>query len=116
MHLGLSGSSSRTEHGHNARQGFLDHASFLTISSHLPGHLKDPVSFLYLSGWRVSEMRRWEWRDVDLAGKVINLRPEISKNKKGRVLPLHGELMAIIQRAHTNRRIECNAVFHNDGA
>lgn len=80
----------------NARQGFLDHPSFLTISSHLPDYLKDPVTFLYLSGWRVSEMRALEWRDVDLSGKVIRLRPEISKNKKGRVLPLQDELLGII--------------------
>jgi hypothetical protein len=35
----------------NARQGFLDHASFLAISPYLPDYLKDPVTFLYLSGW-----------------------------------------------------------------
>jgi integrase len=100
----------------NARQGFLDHASFIKISSHLPNHLKDPVWFLYLSGWRVSEMRALEWRDVDLPGKVLRLRPEISKNKKGRVLPLNGELLGIIENAQASRRLDCNAVFHNDGA
>ena len=99
----------------NARQGFLDHASFVAVSSHLPNHLKDPVSFLYLSGWRVSEMRALEWRDVDLAGKVVRLRPEISKNKLGRILPLQGELLDIIERASTSRRLDCHAVFHNDG-
>jgi hypothetical protein len=26
-------------------------------------------------------MRALEWRDVDIPGKVIRLRPEISKNK-----------------------------------
>ena len=36
-------------------------------------------------------MRALEWRDVDLAGKVVRLRPEISKNKDGRLLPLQGE-------------------------
>jgi integrase len=36
---------------------------------HLPAHLKDPVTFLYHSGWRTSEMRKLEWRDVELAGK-----------------------------------------------
>jgi integrase len=42
----------------------------------LPAYLRDPISFLYFSGWRVSEMRQLEWRDVDLAGKVVRLRPE----------------------------------------
>ena len=62
----------------NARQGFLDHASFLTLRTHLPNYLQDPVTFLYLSGWRVNEMKALEWRDVVAAGMVVRLRPEIS--------------------------------------
>ena len=81
----------------NARQGFLDHGSFLALREALSDYLKDPVTFLYLSGWRVNEMRVLEWRDVDLAGGVVRLRPEISKNKNGRVLPLKGELLEIIE-------------------
>ncbi len=71
----------------NARQGFVDHESFLALRDALPDYLQDPVAFLYYAGWRVSEMRGLEWRDVDLAGRVIRLRPELSKNKDGRVLP-----------------------------
>ena len=96
----------------NVRQGFLDHGSFLALRDGLPEHLKDPVTFLYLSGWRVSEMRALEWRDVDLAGKVVRLRPEISKNKDGRLLPLSGELLEVIERANKGRRPECPYVFH----
>ena len=54
----------------NARQGFVDHESFLALRDTLPDYLKDPVAFLYFSGWRVSEMRGLEWRDVDLRGRV----------------------------------------------
>jgi integrase len=99
----------------NARQGFLDHGSFLVMRENLPAHLKDPVTFLYHSGWRVSEMRELEWRDVDLAGKVIRLRPEISKNKDGRLLPINGELLGIIERAKENRIMSCPYVFHENG-
>jgi integrase len=100
----------------NARQGFLDHGSFLALRNGLPDYLKDPVTFLYLSGWRVGEMRALEWRDVDLAGKVVRLRPEISKNKDGRVLPLSGELLETIEeRAKANRKPDCPFVFHLDG-
>ena len=41
----------------NARQGFVDHDVFLTVRKHLPVYLKDPVTFLYLSGWRLGEMK-----------------------------------------------------------
>ena len=100
---------------HNARQGFLDHAGFQGLRAALPGYLQDPVAFLYFSGWRVSEMRGLEWRDVDLAGRVVRLRPELSKNKDGRVLPLNGELLAVIERAYAVRRLDCANVFHVDG-
>jgi integrase len=99
----------------NARQGFLDHGSFLTLRGRLPDYLKDPVTFLYLSGWRVSEMRALEWRDVDAAGKLVRLRPEVSKNKDGRLLPLRGELLEIIQRGRERRVSECPFVFHRKG-
>ena len=99
----------------NARQGFLDHGSFLVLRENLPSYLKDPVTFLYFSGWRVSEMRALEWKDVDLAGKVVRLRPEISKNKDGRLLPLKGELLQVIERAKEGRRPDCLYVFHVEG-
>jgi integrase len=99
----------------NARQGFVDHDQFQPLREYLPEHLKDAVSFLYLSGWRVSEMRLLEWRDVDVNGRVVRLRPELSKNKKGRVLPLAGELSDIIERARTRRRLDCPFVFHRGG-
>lgn len=99
----------------NSRRGFLDHLGFLALREGLPKHLKDPVSFLYLSGWRVSEMRTLEWREVDLAGRELRLRPEVSKNKDGRVLPLRGELLQIIERAKEVRRPDCLFVFHDAG-
>lgn len=99
----------------NARQGFLDHGGFLALRENLPDYLKDPVMFLYVSGWRVSEMKALEWRDVDLAGKVVRLRPEISKNKDGRILPLSGELLEVIETAREKRRPDCLFVFHLNG-
>jgi integrase len=99
----------------NARQGFLDHGNFLALRDALPDYLKDPVTFLYFSGWRVSEMRQLEWRDVDLTGRVVRLRPEISKNKDGRLLPLTGELLEVIQKARKRRTPECYFVFHREG-
>jgi integrase len=99
----------------NARQGFLDYGSFLLLRENLPENRKDPVTFLYHSGWRISEMKALEWRDVDLAGKVVRLRPEISKNKDGRLLPLQGELLEIIERAKQARQLSCPYVFHDNG-
>lgn len=99
----------------NAGQGFVDHGVFLKVRERLPAYLKDPITFLYLSGWRLGEMRTLEWRDVDLAGRVVRLRPEISKNKDGRVLPLSGDLLTIVERAKDQRTLDCPYVFHLNG-
>src|SRR5579885_2666326 len=99
----------------NVRQGFVDHGAFVALRQNLPEYLKDPVTFLYLSGWRLGEMKALEWRDVDLAGRVVRLRPETSKNKDGRLLPLSGELLEIMERAQAKRRLDCPYVFHRDG-
>ena len=95
-----------------ARQGFLDHGGFLALRNELSDYLKDPVSFLYLSGWRSGEMKSLEWRDV--GADAIRLRAEKSKNKKPRVLPLRKELAEIIERARETRRPDCVFVFHKD--
>jgi hypothetical protein len=64
---------------------------------------------------RLGEMKALEWRDVDLAGRVVRLRPSVSKNKDGRVLPLSRELLEIVERANANHRLDCPYVFHLDG-
>ena len=77
----------------NAGRVFSIMAVFFALKDALPQYLKDPVTFLYLSGWRVSEMRAIEARDYT-ARKVLRLRPEISKNKEGRILPVDDELLS----------------------
>jgi integrase len=99
----------------NARQGFLEDADFRRLRDALPEYLRDPVTFLYLSGWRSGEMKTLEWADVDMADKMIRLRPEHSKNKRGRSLPLSGELLEVIKRAFSQRRLGCALVFHREG-
>jgi integrase len=70
------------------RQGFLKYGDFISLRSELPEHLQDLASFPYLSGWRRDKGRTLEWRDVELPGAMIRLRPERSKNKRGRDLAL----------------------------
>ena len=100
---------------HNARQGFVEHSDFVALRDALPERLRDPIAFLYLSGWRVSEMKSLEWRDIDTDGHAVRLRPEKSKNATGRVLPLSGELAEVISRAASARRLDCPYVFHDNG-
>src|ERR1700722_6702041 len=72
----------------NARGGFFEQDEFRRVHAALPEYLKLPISFLYLSGWRVDEMRNLRWSDVDLEAASILLPKERSKNKQPRTLAL----------------------------
>jgi integrase len=107
-----------------ARRGFLEPADFARLRAALPAHLREPASFLYLTGWRKGAMCRLQWlRDCelkfddenDLVGGSVTLQAEQSKNKQAYTLPLKGELLEVIRRAWASRIPECPFVFH-DGA
>jgi integrase len=76
--------------------------------------LSTPVN-LFFSAWRVGEARTLQWRDYDRHEQTIRLRPEHSKNKHGRVLPLIGELAAILDGQLAARRLDCPYVFRRNG-
>jgi integrase len=97
----------------NARQGFFEQDELEAIVSFLPPYLKDVVRFAYHTGWRKSEILTLGWRDVH--GDVIRLRPEIAKNKNGRMIILVGELANIIDRRQAERVESCPYVFHRHG-
>jgi len=99
----------------NARQGFVDPADFDRLRRALPAYLQDPIHFLYLSAWRVGEMRSLQWGQVAGDDSEIRLLPEQSKNRRARVIPMTGELKAIVSRARDQRRLDCPHVFHIAG-
>src|ERR1700730_12391330 len=104
------------------RRGFLEPAYFARLRDALPAYLREPASFLYLSGWRKGAMRSLMWlRDFELeftsdgalSGGAVTLQAENAKNKRASTLPLRGELLEVIRRAWENREAECPYVFHN---
>jgi len=90
----------------------------------LPHALQDFTRFAYLTAWRRGEIATLRWSDVDRAGAVIRLRPEHSKNGRGRTVAIEGDLGAIIERRAEARVIPGKAgapdrvaelVFHRGG-
>jgi integrase len=65
-------------------------------------------------GWRKGEILGLEWRDVDRDAGVVRLRPELSKNYDGRVLPLSERLRKMIKRRWKARSLKCPRVFQKD--
>lgn len=103
----------------NARQGFFERGEFEAVVSRLPEPVADIAKFAYLSGWRKGEILPLRWDAVDRTAPEVRLRT--SKNNRGRVLPLVGELWALIERRWKAREVEMpggltrlsDNVFHN---
>ena len=99
----------------NVREGFLEPAEFEAVCRQLPADLEDAMRFAYLTAWRRGAVRALEWRDVDLRSRTLQLRAASAKNKRAKVIPLAGELLALLERRAAERRPDCPQVFHRDG-
>jgi len=76
--------------------------------------LAEMIRFAYATGWRRGELMglRWEWVDSE-AGEI---RLPETKNGEGRVVPIAGELVEIMEHLETLRRFRPSEfVFHDNG-
>jgi integrase len=105
----------------NVRQGFFEKAEFQAITALLPGEIADLAWFGYLTGWRLSEITGLRWENVDRAAKELRIYD--SKNGDGRVIPLAGQLLALIEKRWAARQFSdwrgepgvAAFVFHRQG-
>jgi integrase len=108
---------------HNVREGFIDAPGLEVLIGQLPNYLQDFTRFAFYSGWRRGEITTLGWEDVDRAGGRIMLRRRYSKSGEPRLLPLMGELPALIERRWLARALVgvdgstslSPLVFHRDG-
>jgi integrase len=94
------------------RRGFFEVAEVEAVVRGLPDYLQDLVRFAFLTGWRRGEITGLRWDMIDLPGRLITL--PTSKNSRGRVLALEGELWEIIARRYAARGL-VPWVFHRHG-
>jgi integrase len=109
----------------NARIGFFEEAEFQALMRELPDYLRAPITFAYLTGWRVaSEILRLRWSQVDLTAGFVRLDVGTTKNREGREWPLDAlpELRNLLeQQREQTRAIERATsavvpfVFHRSG-
>lgn len=88
----------------NVRQGFFEHADFLTIRDTLPFYLKGFVTFGYKTGWRFSEITGLTWNQIDLEHGLVRLEPGTTKNDEGRTIYLDEELKLMLKEQWEARK------------
>ena len=107
----------------NVRQGFFEWTDFESIRTRLLNYLQSPMSFAYLTGWRVrSEVLTLCWFNVDFKAGTVRLEPGTTKNKDGRVIYMTPVLKCLLeaQRERTlvlQRQTDqiITLVFHHEG-
>jgi integrase len=96
----------------NVRRGFFEWQDAETIIRFLPDYLKDLAWFTFYTGWRRGEVTALQWDMVNRVERLITLTT--TKNNRGRVLALEGELWEIIERRWADRAL-VPWVFHRHG-
>jgi integrase len=89
----------------NARRGFFEEREWEALRKHLPQQYQHLGDFAFLTGWRLMEMLRLEWRQIDPEHGIIRLDPGTTKSGRGRVFPYRKlpELTALLDDRATVR-------------
>ena len=82
----------------NVRKGFVENDRFWFFYGHLPEHLKALAIFAYETGCRCSEIISLRWKQLDWQSGFVRLNPGETKNDEGRVIPLSGMTMFMLNR------------------
>ena len=101
----------------NVRKGFFEHGDYLALKEALPIYLRGFATFAYKTGWRVSEISKLTWDQVDLDQGIAWLEVGETKNDEGRTIYLDKELKEIFQQQWETRkkkRLAVPYVFNNE--
>jgi integrase len=71
----------------NVRTGFFERPLLDAVRGFLPDELRGLVTFMYLTGWRLSNVLRLPWAQVDFHDGVVRLEPGTTKNDEGVEFP-----------------------------
>jgi integrase len=100
---------------HNVREGFIDHAQYISLREKLPDHLRAIFVVGYHVGMRLGELRQLEWSQVDLRGREIRLSGVQTKNGKPRTAPIYGDMGVCLEwqlELTKQKWPDCQWVFH----
>jgi len=73
------------------------------LLQHSPAPLADIWRFVLGTGLRSGELTSLEWRDINWDEPSIHVRPETSKSKRSRFIPLRKDMVTILRRQRQRR-------------
>ena len=100
--------------GANRRDTVLTYPEYKTLYTAVPEHLKAIVATAFWTGMRRGEILKLTWDKVDLATRMIRLRPEDTKERKFKKVPLSKTVRTILMQVP--RRGDKGYVFRYKGS
>ncbi len=96
----------------NVRKGFFESAEFEMMRRTLPEFLRPVLTFAYHTGCRRGEILALQWHQVDIEERCVRLEPGETKNDESRIIPLTGELLAMLKLMYAARTRETGSTEH----
>lgn len=96
-----------------ARDGFITERQFPILLSNVAAKFQPLVQFLFDTGVRIGEAKQIDWKQIDLATRVVSLKSTQTKNKTSRRVPLSPAMVAYLNAVPNADRH--GLVFDADG-
>ena len=84
--------------GANSRDTVLTYPEYENLQASVPAHLKAIVATAFWTGMRRGEILKLTRDKVDLVNRMIRLRPEDTKEKKAKKVPISKTLRTILMQ------------------
>jgi len=97
------------------RQVYVSASDFSAIVSHLPSWMVPVAWTAYYTGMRLGEVLGLKRSQVNLSRRMIVLAPEATKEKDWKRIPIHRELVPIIEGATKLKSLRYDEIFLRDG-
>jgi integrase len=101
----------------NVRKGFFERHEFEAVCTFLPEPYADIANFAYITGWRSSEIKDLQFRNLDFEAGEVRLEPGTTKSREGRAFPMFSELRVLLEKrlrlaqAERKKGVRCSHVF-----
>jgi len=82
---------------HNIRDWVISHEEFERLITNGLPHTARIVTFAYYTAMRKGEILNLRWDRIDMINGFIRLLPEDTKADEGRAIPIHPEVMRLLQ-------------------
>ena len=82
----------------NVRERVLNPGEFNLLLQHCPEHLKGPVLIAFYLPMRQAEILKLTWDKIDFKSEFIRLSGKQTKNKTGRVIPMHPRISKYLRQ------------------